>query len=567
LPRRISPALERLEQRRLFAAAGGGGGFALDETWGSGGFVDAPRDTQRVTGVTDLAGAADGSVVALPAGDVREVIRYRADGTIDTAFGNGGVFLLPIDATRIAVAADGSIFAAGAGAAVRLTPAGRLDSSFGSGGVAILANGGATIDRADDLLAEADGSAILLRSGTLPSLAGQGTTTVPAAVITHLRPDGSPDTRFDGDGVSAFALPTNFNTVFTVQAKALTPDGQVLLGGTGLTFGHVAVERVTDVGVLDQSFQIDVDAGETTNLIALDTDAAGGVVMLTSAVGATPQGPTVHTFDAAGSETAAFTIAPESFSDVGTAVAAQPQGRVLVGFDRYAVARLVRGQVATGVLLRPDGTLEVTGTADDDVIIVNRATDRSQLRVTRNGKHTFIDRARVTNIALGGGDGSDVLTATVDVPTRAAGDAGNDAITSAGANDILDGGDGDDTLTGGAGRDILTGSVGADLLTGGSGADKIAGEGGKDRIFGGSGNDRIDGGAADDRLLGQSGNDTIQGGRGNDILDGGSGRNVLLGGPGSDTIVSVPFSLAPRAATLLDTTATIGNENDRDAAP
>jgi Ca2+-binding RTX toxin-like protein len=387
-------------------------------------------------------------------------------------------------------------------------------------------------------------------------------------VITRLRPDGLLDTRFDLDGTSAFALPNTLGAISSVQALALTGDGSnILMGGTGLTFGHVSVVRATDVGVLDESFQIDLDAREATDLIALDTDAGGDVVMLTSPTGLTSAAPTVRQFDAAGNQVTAFTIAPELLSDVGTALAAQPQGRVLVGFDRFAIARLVSDQLAAGVFLRQDGTLQVAGTAGDDAIIINRATDRSQLRVTRDGRRTFVDRANVTNIVLAGGDGNDVLTVTVDVPTTATGDAGDDALTSAGANDVLDGGDGNDSLAGNAGKDILTGGVGADCLSGGSGPDKLAGQGGKDRIYGGSGNDRIDGNASDDRLLGQSGNDSIQGGSGNDTLDGGSGTNVLLGGQGRDTIVSASLSLAPRVDALLDATATIRNETDPDPAP
>jgi hypothetical protein len=72
-------AFERLEPRRLLSI-GAAGQFSLDQTWGSGGFVDVPRDMQAVTSVLALAGAADGSVFAIPGGSLREVIAYRPDG-------------------------------------------------------------------------------------------------------------------------------------------------------------------------------------------------------------------------------------------------------------------------------------------------------------------------------------------------------------------------------------------------------------------------------------------------------------------------------------------------------
>ncbi|TPM35019.1 Ig-like domain-containing protein, partial [Mesorhizobium sp. B2-3-4] len=73
-------------------------------------------------------------------------------------------------------------------------------------------------------------------------------------------------------------------------------------------------------------------------------------------------------------------------------------------------------------------------------------------------------------------------------------------------------------LFGEDGNDILTGLPGqADLLAGGRGIDILFGDTGNDALYGGSGND------------------TLNGGGGNDLLVGGSGQDTLTGGTGADT--------------------------------
>ncbi|TPL80001.1 type I secretion C-terminal target domain-containing protein, partial [Mesorhizobium sp. B2-3-13] len=73
-------------------------------------------------------------------------------------------------------------------------------------------------------------------------------------------------------------------------------------------------------------------------------------------------------------------------------------------------------------------------------------------------------------------------------------------------------------LFGEDGNDILSGLPGqADLLAGGRGIDTLFGDTGNDTLYGGSGND------------------TLNGGGGNDLLIGGSGQDTLIGGTGADT--------------------------------
>jgi uncharacterized delta-60 repeat protein len=123
---------------------------SLDPTFGTGG-----RVTTDFAGFTDqayaLAVQADGKLVTAglafgAAGFDFGLVRYNADGSVDSGFGTGGRVTTDFaggfdQANALAVQADGKLVAAGftQGAGVdfvlaRYNPDGSLDSSFGTGG-------------------------------------------------------------------------------------------------------------------------------------------------------------------------------------------------------------------------------------------------------------------------------------------------------------------------------------------------------------------------------------------------------------------------------------------------
>lgn len=139
-------------------------GDALDISFGSSGAVATDAGLEGSSGTYDnecffADRLADGRLVL--AGqrghDAADwvVARYLPDGTLDTSFANGGLFLYAGDnyygdtfnnsLKGLAVAPDGSIFLAGggddtvtfetSGTIVRLSPDGQLDPAFGTGGV------------------------------------------------------------------------------------------------------------------------------------------------------------------------------------------------------------------------------------------------------------------------------------------------------------------------------------------------------------------------------------------------------------------------------------------------
>jgi Ca2+-binding RTX toxin-like protein len=208
--------------------------------------------------------------------------------------------------------------------------------------------------------------------------------------------------------------------------------------------------------------------------------------------------------------------------------------------------------------LKPDGTLEVTGTDGADNIRLMIAAD--QLIVRDDAGDTPFNLADVTAVHVRAGAGDDHVQLDPGVPFA--------ELEGEGGDDTLIGGDSDDTLEGGAGNDVLDGKGGRDVLDGGADFDTAdyrfrtedlvislndapddGANGGAEgdnvrsnveRVVGGSGNDLIVGSDADNSISTGDGNDTVLGGLGNDSLDGGNGDDWLIGEQGDDRITGGP---------------------------
>src|SRR3954447_10808353 len=115
-----------------------------------------------------VAGYSCGTGTCGPTGDSSfRIVRYTADGGLDTDFGMGGMVTTPIGAGRsqaydVLVRPDGRIVVGGVAsmdlsdpgsfALARYLPDGRLDSGFGSGGRALM-RVGVGFDAISDLVA------------------------------------------------------------------------------------------------------------------------------------------------------------------------------------------------------------------------------------------------------------------------------------------------------------------------------------------------------------------------------------------------------------------------------
>ncbi len=140
----------------LFLARYLADGSALDSSFGGAGVVKTrltatATDTERLT---DVALQGDGKIVVaaqMPPTSKKDseafaVLRYNADGSLDTTFGSGGVVSFTFTnrtdgwVEALAVLPAGQIVVAGQSGGVlavaRLTTTGALDAGFGSGGKA-----------------------------------------------------------------------------------------------------------------------------------------------------------------------------------------------------------------------------------------------------------------------------------------------------------------------------------------------------------------------------------------------------------------------------------------------
>jgi uncharacterized delta-60 repeat protein len=120
----------------------------LDPTFGAGGKVTGPLGSDDAAG--DMALQPDGRIVEVgtrstSGGDDFVMVRYLADGSLDTSFSGDGVQTTDLGGTDramgVAIQPDGKIVVAGAGGAVgtdiavvRYKPDGALDTSFSDDG-------------------------------------------------------------------------------------------------------------------------------------------------------------------------------------------------------------------------------------------------------------------------------------------------------------------------------------------------------------------------------------------------------------------------------------------------
>ncbi|MBL9182540.1 MAG: choice-of-anchor D domain-containing protein [Verrucomicrobiaceae bacterium] len=191
------------------------------------------------------------------------VVRYNADGTLDTGFGTSGKFSIDITVatstdrgTCGGLQSDGKIiiggytrFASGNDnfAVIRLNTNGTLDTTFGTSGIAqVDFNAGS--DRANALVILPDNSIVL--TGFAADFSGSPDIDLGVAKLT---PNGALDTTFDTDGKRTVDIGDQQDTG---NGIAVQSDGKIVFCGqsfgTGVTYSVVG--RLTTAGALDTTF-------------------------------------------------------------------------------------------------------------------------------------------------------------------------------------------------------------------------------------------------------------------------------------------------------------------------
>ena len=334
----------------------------------------------------------DGKVVLAGSYDVERVgngafalVRYNADGTADTSFGNNGVVLSDFssgddEAYDVAVQPDGKIVAAGqayiangnnAFALARYNPDGSPDASFGNAG-RVITDFFASLDEVNAVLIQPDGK--IIAAGFVTNGANNGATYEFA--VARYNPNGSLDSSFGNNGT---VLTDFFGSGDIGYDAVLQPDGKIVVAGrvqnpvTGIDFGLV---RYNPDGSLDSTF--DGDGKLNTALSADHDEFARGLALApdgklvaagwtTNGRGASagqsdyaivrynPDGSLDSTFSGDGKLLHDFAGAGDS--QQASAVVVQANGKIVVGGGSHAIF-VTGGQHRDYGLLRlnPDGT-------------------------------------------------------------------------------------------------------------------------------------------------------------------------------------------------------------------
>jgi uncharacterized delta-60 repeat protein len=315
------------------------------------GFDQDGRRVDEIGGARSIArGLAlqpDGKIVVAgsgggPFGINLALGRLNSDGTLDLSFdGDGkivGTFGTDSGGTAVILQPDGKILVAGArsvgtnsidAAVYRFNPNGSADTSF-AGGIATSQFAPAN-DFANAVARQSDGRIVVGGYAQFGSNRD--------IELVRFNADGSIDNTFDFDGKVNTALGTGNDEI---RAIAIQPDGKIVVAGYA-TNGQqqFLIARFTTTGALDPSFDQDgvvftaIGSGDAgTNAVAIDKSgrvlAAGfssnGANYDLTVVRYLPNGSFDTSFGSGGKVITAL----GSGDDIGTAIAIQPDGKIVV---------------------------------------------------------------------------------------------------------------------------------------------------------------------------------------------------------------------------------------------
>jgi len=499
------------------------------------------------------------------------LLRYNADTTLDTGFGEAGTGIVLTDfgfltndlCFSVALQPDGKIVVAGHTfngvsadfAVVRYNTDGSLDTSFGIDGKFAVDFGGDADEFGQSLTLQPDGK-ILVAGFSFNANGG-----IYDFAMARYTADGSLDTSFNGTGV----LVTDIGGGTDDEGRSVTvqPDGKIVVAGYSVSGSpDFAMVRYNIDGSLDNTFN------------GPPTDTLGGSVNYTENAAAIALDNSVAIFDA---DLAALDGGAGNYDGAS------------ITLSRNGGANAEDLFSASGNLVFTGGNAVLSGftvgavTNSDGVLVISFNTDATQARVNEvlsSLAYANSSEAPPTSVQIdwhfsdgnsGGQGAGTALTAvgstTVNIfalPELQTGTAGNDSLVGTVYDDYLLGLAGNDSLTGGAGNDTLDGGAGRDTMAGGTGNDvywvdnkfdvvtESANEG-ADEVFttitytlganveyltlaANSGAINGTGNGLNNTINGNEVANTLNGGEGDDILNGGDGNDNLIGGLGSDLL-------------------------------
>ena len=406
----------------------------LDPDFGTGGVVKAgitPYSDHRFA--TELALQGDGKILAV---GTNTLVRYHADGTLDTGFGTGGQVRVAFGSGSellhaVAVQPDGRILVAGTAVDPVNLPAdddfglarfeadGSPDAGFGNGGVVVTDFNG-RLDNARDILIQPDGAIVVVGAADAVDQFGS---TDPDFALARYTSAGDPDPTFGaaGNGRATVNIGGRLNGGY---AAALQSDGRIVVVGTvAASRGSdpdLGIARFDRNGVLDPTFGTggivwDDTPAEAEWALDVAVDANDRILVSGSRVSGGDADAFVARYNAGGDPDAGFGNGGVAVSTLlwganGIALDAGG-GIVIVGAtpEDFGVVRLGTGGApdtgfgdgglvaidffggfdeASDVVIQPDGRILVGGKIDDGLPVVGlaRVLPVAGSRVLRAGR-------------------------------------------------------------------------------------------------------------------------------------------------------------------------------------
>ena len=550
-----------------------------------GGLLDTTFDGDGLSPLVDMPGGGGGEInvrgaiqsdgkilIAAVTTTALKVLRFNADGSLDTAFGTNGVATvtgfgpnvtemvslpnIDVDDATGKIVLTGSEESGDSLVVARLNANGSPDTAFSGDGKLVI----------DDSQLVA-GEPVELRSNAAVALAGGKSLVLVRTrasnavdnelILVQLNADGSFDNAFSTDGLVTIQFGDGSSNSTQAGAIVMQSGGRIVVGANLGTSDDddqdsLVVTRYNSDGTLDTTFGTNgIGRINTENfggdVFDLDVDGAGRLIGLVgAAIGRwTADGDPDTTF-------AADAQTPVTRFATALTVDADDRFVLVTGNDLSRETSEPRPDLELGA----NGALVITGqtgTANNTITI---AQSGSNVVVTRNGTPTSFPSADVRAVDVLTFDGNDTITVSIDVDwTNAVLGNGTNELTLAEGDTRITGGDGADDITVGdgehdnaplAGNDTLATGDGRAVVDAGFGNDSITTGTGSDSIQCGSGNDTASAGDGADTVWGDSGSDSLTGGAGDDFLVGGdrldgtdlpAGDNVLHGGDGNDILI------------------------------
>ncbi len=382
---------------------------SLDPTFNSSGIATANYGgTETANAVAVMPNGkivVAGSSNTLGNSDIA-VIRYNANGTLDTTFDSDGGVLTDFAsgsddfATAVAVQPDGKILVAGYTGSgidneffvIRYNADGSLDNFFGRGGKASDNDGDSgDDDRATSIAIQDDGKIIVAGNDDIANSCN--------FQIFRYNTDGSLDTTFGSGGI----VNQTFGNEDICNAIAIQTDGNILLAGYTNNPGtnDFAILRLTTTGSPDTSFDSD---GKVTAAFVSDDRASSVVIQ--------PDGKIVV---AGSSNSGTSDMAIARFSTSGAPdTSFSGDGKQTVNFSGLSV------EFCNALVLQSDGKFILGGkTTQSDPL-----NDFAFARLTSNGEQdaTFGTAGTLAiDVSIGGADIVNAMALQKDGRVLAAG--------------------------------------------------------------------------------------------------------------------------------------------------